>query len=301
MELVSPNVKIDFLRNAKLPLLMSFLLIVGAVYMWFSTGDSKFGVDFKGGNEYVVSFVEPTSSDAVRAALQTANLENLVVQSFEGGANEFSIRVGGGQDSKVVRDAVDSGLRAKFSDKYQIVKADFIGPTIGVELRKKAIMATILALIMILCYVAFRFEFAFALGAVVALFHDVILATGVYIAAGFTLNMGTLAAALTIVGYSVNDTIVIFDRVREELLKQKDFDLVDLMNGCINATLSRTLITSLLTLFSAAALLVFGGGAIADLSLFLVVGILAGCYSTVFIASPVVLAWERFRTRKRKS
>ena len=301
MELISRNIKIDFLGKALVPMLLSLFLVLASFYVWYAQGETKYGVDFKGGNEFLVKITGQTDSELLRKALDVGHVDNAIVQSFEGTGDEYSVRVGGEQESKVTKGAVEAALKSAFADKYQILKSDYIGPTIGAELRSKALIAMIVALIGILIYVSYRFEFAFALGAVIALFHDVIVAMGGYLLAGHTLNMGTVAAALTIVGYSVNDTIVIFDRVREEILKNRDFDLATVMNGAINFTLSRTIVTSVLTLFSAFALLIWGGGAIADLSLFLVVGIVAGCYSTIFIASPIVLYWERFRTRKHAS
>jgi len=299
MELIPRNIKINFIQHCGLPIIISLLLVAGSFYLWFSMGDAKYGVDFKGGSEFVVKVSGETNTEVIRQALNQGKLDEAIVQRFLGESDEYSIRVAGGSDAKAVRAAVEGALRAKFADKLQVLKADFIGPTIGAELRKKALIATIIALIGILVYVSFRFEFAFALGVVVALFHDVVVGMGGYLLAGHTVNMGTVAAALTIVGYSANDTIVIFDRVREEILKDKNFDLVEVFNKAICFTLSRTVVTSILTLFSALALLIFGGGAIADLSIYLVVGILAGCYSTIFIASPVVIFWERFRTRKK--
>ncbi len=219
----------------------------------------------------------------------------VIVQSFELGSNEFSLRLGGAEDPKAVKEKVSTALKASYQDKFEILKTDFVGPTVGKELRRKALIACLIGLVGILLYVGFRFEASFAVGAVVALFHDVIIAMGIVLAAGHEVSMGTLAVALTIVGYSVNDTIIIFDRIREEILKRKDFELIPLFNEAISCTLSRTIITSILTLFSALALYLLGGGPIEDISLFLVVGIVVGTYSSIFIASPLVLAWEWVR------
>lgn len=289
----------DFLGKWPLAALFSAALIAGSFYLWFSLAESKYGIDFVGGHEIIVSLPPEADGAKVRSSLREANFDGLNVQAFESAGNEFAIRMkGDAEDSSVVRERILSALKAKFGDQAQILAADFIGPTVGKELQTKALLAVTIGLLGMLIYITFRFEFAFALGAVVALFHDVVVAMGIYLAVGHTINMATLAAVLTIVGYSVNDTIVIFDRVREELQRRRDMDLVELLNYSISATLSRTIITSLLTLFSAAALLIYGGGAIADLSLFLVVGIISGTYSTIFIATPVALAWEKFRAGK---
>lgn len=287
----------DFLGKRRFFYLLSLLLVASSVYLWCARGEEKYGVDFKGGHEFLVKVEGGRDSESLAKFLKERGLNDPLVQSFEEGSNEYSVRVGGENDPKQVREQLAAALSA---DKGEILSSDFVGPVVGRELKRKALIAVVLSLLGILVYIAWRFEFAFALGAVVALFHDVIVATGVYLLAGHDLNMGVLAAALTIVGYSVNDTIVIFDRVREEIFKRKDYDLESLMNDCVNVTLSRTLITSLLTLFAAVALLVFGGGAIRDLSVYLVAGIIAGSYSTIFIASPIVLSWDTFSRRREE-
>ena len=298
MELVSSTTKFDFLGKAPLAIVFSILTVAGSIYMWVSLGSTKYGVDFVGGHE-LVAHLENATSESVRAALEKTDLPEVSVQSFELQSSDFAIRMGGeASETEKVRQTVESALKAAFGDKAEIRKTDFVGPTIGHELRQRAIIATALGLLAIMIYVAFRFEFAFALGAVVALFHDVIVSMGLFLVTGHSLGMSSLAAALTIIGYSVNDTIVIFDRVREELLRQKKYNIVELFNYCINLTLSRTIITHLLTLFSALALYLIGGSSIADLSLFLVAGIVAGTYSTIYIASPVAIAWHRFRGGK---
>lgn len=298
MQIISGTTKFDFLGKAPFAILFSILTIAGSLYLWFSLGTAKYGVDFVGGHEIVVH-VENASSETVRAALEKTDLPEVSVQSFELQSSEFAIRLGGeASETEKVRQTVDFALKSTFGEKAEIRKTDFVGPTIGHELKQRAILATFLGLFAIMIYVAFRFEFAFALGAVVALFHDVIVSMGIFLVTGHSLGMSSLAAALTIIGYSVNDTIVIFDRVREELLRQKKYNIVELFNYCINLTLSRTIITHLLTLFSALSLYLIGGSSIADLSLFLVAGIVAGTYSTIYIASPVAIAWHRFRGGK---
>jgi len=298
MDISPKNKHIDFFAASKYAFVLSFLLTVGTIYIWFATGEKKYGIDFVGGNEFVVKVDTGEGSDKIRSALETAHIENAIVQSFEMGSNQYSVRLGNELgDAKTIREKVDSALKAAFADKYSIVKTDYVGPLVGEELKRDALIALTLGLIGILVYVSFRFEMSFALGAVVALFHDVTVGLGVYLLLGHTLTMGAVAAALTVIGYSVNDTIVIFDKVREEVLKHKNPNLKAIMNESVNLMLSRTIITTLLTFFSALALLLVGGGAISDLSLFLVVGIFTGAYSTIYVASPVALMWERFRGR----
>jgi len=291
MKLLPENTNINFLSKAPIALVLSVVAVLASIYIWFAKGEAKYGVDYKGGTEIVIE-LPGGSSESIRGALEKAGIISAMVQSFEKGSDQFSIKVSGSDEA--AKEGIKNAIKTEFGDKFTIERIDVVGPTIGEELRAKALIATLFGMLGILAYIAFRFEFAFALGAVVAVFHDVIVCTGVYLFVGHEINASTLAAALTIVGYSVNDTIVIFDRVREEILKSKKFEIVELINRCINATLSRTIITNLLTLLSAVALLVYGGGAIADLSLFMVVGIIIGTYSTMFIASPIVIAWDRW-------
>ncbi len=274
--------------------LLSTLLIAGSVYLWVTTGESKFGIDYLGGHELVVRVDEGVTSADIRKQLSKEGIDP-VVQAFEEAEGEYSIRLSSDKKTKEVRDLITNSLKGISKDTVEVIKADFVGPTIGEELKRNALIAILVGLVGMLIYISFRFEVAFAVGAVAALFHDVIVSMGVYLFFDYTISVATLAAALTIVGYSVNDTIIVFDRVREEIYRQQKATLEDIINYSINATLSRTIITSLLTFFSAIALLLYGGGAIADLSLFLCVGVVTGTYSTIFIASPVALAWENFR------
>ena len=288
--------KIDFLGVFPIAVTFSLILLAGSMYLFFSKGEAKYGVDFTGGYEFLVSAASGGTADTVRGALNEKGIEGAIVQSFEVGSNQFLIRMEGEQsESDSLKAKVKGIVTEKFGAGSDILRQDFVGPTVGNELRTKALLAVVAALGGMLAFISFRFEFAFALGAVVALFHDVILSTGIYLLSGQTFSMGAVAAALTIVGYSVNDTIVIFDRIREELTHRQKYNLIDVMNECINMMLSRTLITHILTLFSAAALYFFGGGAISDLSLYLLAGIISGSYSTIYIACPVVLLWHRLK------
>lgn len=290
---------IDFLGKRYFAIALSLALVAFAIYQWVARGESKYGIDFVGGTEVVARVSSETNAMDITSKVEQAGVSGVVVQSFEYGSSEFSIRAGeqAGVDHKVLADKITGALKSAFPDKVEILKVDSVGATVSGEVKNSAMIALVLGITALLVYIAFRFEFAFGLGAVVAVFHDVIIALGIYLAFGHEVNAAVIAAALTILGYSVNDTIVIFDRVREEIRKRKKYDLATLMNEAMNFCLSRTIVTSGLTLFAALALLLLGGGAIQDLSLFLVVGIIIGSYSTIFIAAPVVLAWERWRGR----
>ena len=293
---------IDFLGQRYIAMFFSALLIAFAVYQWISKGPSKYGIDFVGGTEVVVRLAESSNVSELKSVVEEAGIPGVTAQAFEFGSNEFSVRAGEqpNLDHKALADKIVSAIKAAHPEKVEILKVDSVGATVSDEVKMSALVAVALGVLGLLIYIAFRFEVAFGMGAVIAVFHDIIISIGLYLAAGHEINGSTIAAALTILGYSVNDTIVVFDRVREEIRKRKTYDLAQLMNESMNFCLSRTIVTSGLTLLAALALLVLGGGAIQDLSLFLVLGIVAGTYSTVYIAAPVVLAWEKFRGRGSK-
>jgi preprotein translocase SecF subunit len=291
-ELISSNVAIDFMSKRAVCAVLSLVAFAVSVYVFVSQGDLKYGTDFSGGHEFLVSFSGGQGSEAVRKGLEAQGLADVRVQAFQGGKQEYSIRLSEVGDATAIRSKVEGALKGAFGDGARIDKSDYVGPTVGAELRKKGLLAVVLGVVGILIYIAIRFEFSVGLGSIVALIHDVSIATGIYLLSGHVISMATLAGALTIVGYSVNDTVVIFDRVREERRKRKGAKIRDVVNEALNFTLSRTVITHVLTLFSALALYVIGSGEIKDLSLYLVAGIVLGAYSTVFVVCPIVVWWE---------
>jgi len=290
----------DFLGKRHIAITLSLILVALSVFVWIQKGSSKYGIDFLGGHEVVIDIPGVVDTEKLAQLLEAKGLAGASVQAFEKDSADYSIRVvlAENKTSKEVISTIEQVVKENFKDKSTILKTDSVGAVIGSEIRTKAIWAIALGIIGILIYIAFRFEFAYGVGAVVAVFHDVIISTGAYLLAGHQINGASLAAALTILGYSVNDTIVVFDRAREELRKNPRADLKTVLNDASNFCLSRTIITSGLTLFAALALFIFGGGAIQDLSLFLVVGIIVGSYSTIFIASPVVLWWQQRNLKK---
>jgi len=201
-----------------------------------------------------------------------------------------TVKIGDENVSKVIQNAL---AQAMPESKFSLAGEEDVGSVVGADLKRSAFWAITLSLIGILAYVAVRFEFGFALGAVVALAHDAFFTLGVYSLCGRQFSLTIVAALLTIVGYSVNDTIVVFDRIREDLRKDPKTDFKTLCNIAINRTLSRTILTSLTTLLAALALFVFGGGAINDFALAMVIGLVVGTYSSIFIATPVMVAWYR--------
>jgi len=193
-------------------------------------------------------------------------------------------------------DVVKKALNDSFpAAGFEVQQEDEVGPQVGAELKTRALWSIVFALLGIIIYISWRFELGFAIGAIVALAHDVLVTVGIYTLCGRQLSLPIVAALLTIVGYSVNDTIVVFDRIREDLRLVRDKSFKDICNLSINQTLSRTLLTSFTTLITVVMLLVFGGGAINDFALALFIGVLVGTYSSIFVATPVVLLWHRDR------
>lgn len=304
MELIPHDLKIDFMGKAPYAFLLSLASIIWAFYLWFHMGEAKWGVDFRGGYDLIVR-VPGADAEKVRHALDIRGFGGVIVQAFksEKDQGQYTVRFGG-NESEVEQTMTESGsvpkkveevLRGDFGDGVELLKTDYVGPAVGSELRQQGLIAIILSLALMLVYVSFRFEFAFGLGAVATLFHDTITTLGFYLFAGYTINMITLAAILIIIGYSMHDNIIIFDRIREEAARHKSFNLVELLNASVNITLSRTLITSSLTLLSCLALYLFGGGSLADFSFFLVVGVVVGTYSSIYVACPIALLWHKYR------
>ncbi len=289
--------KIDFLKISKFFIALSVIVILVVSATFVKRGKANFGVDFLGGASITLQFNERVSMDQVRATLDVAGVPNAAIQyqkaavvGTEGAVAEYLEIKTEFESGKKAADV----LVATYADQgFRVLKEDSVGPQIGKELQGKALKAVILALLAIIAYVSFRFEFPFAAGAVVALFHDVIVAVGVFCLLGGQLSVSMLAAVLTIIGYSVNDTIVIFDRVRENMKLYPNKGFAEVANLSLNQTLGRTLLTSFATLLSVVALLVFGGGAIYDFALVLFIGMISGVYSTIYVATPVVMFWHR--------
>ena len=264
-----------------------------------------FAVDFTGGGATTFEFAAtadgqvPVAMDQLRSTLEDAGVLKPTIQYEKelDSAVETSLSIKTGVDlvgEEKQSDVVKRILPAAFPEAaFQVVQEDEVGPQIGDELKKSAVWAIIWALVGIIVYISWRFEFGFALGAIVALAHDVLVTMGIYSATGHQISLPIVAALLTIVGYSVNDTIVVFDRIREDLKLDKKRSFKEICNLSINQTLSRTLLTSFTTLITVVMLLIFGGGAIFDFALALCIGVLVGTYSSIFVATPIVLLWHR--------
>jgi preprotein translocase subunit SecF len=296
MEFVKPGTKIDFLGIRSFAFGLSGLVIAAGIVSIILHGGLNYGIDFAGGTLVQVKFLEPTQVETIKENLASIGLDRSLVQRFgEKGENEYLIRV-----EKSVSDLEDlSGqIEGTLQEAYgksgvEIRRTEMVGPKVGKDLRKKGILAIVYALIGILIYITWRFEFIFAVGAVIALAHDVIITVGAFSIANKEFTLPIVAAILTIIGYSLNDTIVVYDRIRENRRKARREPFAKIMNSSINETLSRTILTSLTTLIVVVILFIFGGGVIHDFAFALMVGVLVGTYSSIFVASPIILTWQQ--------
>ena len=267
------------------------LLAAGAFVGW-QRGQENFGVDFTGGQQLSLDFAQKADVDALRAAFAGAGIGDVGIQYQRSGAGEsqnevLALKVATPEAGAAAQRILDGQFAA---NGFKLIQEDTVGPQVGKELQRGGLIAIGLSLVGMIVYITIRFEFSFAIGAVVGLLHNVLITLAVFFLFRRQLSMTSIAALLTVIGYSVNDTIVVFDRIREmRKLRAGRLDAA-VVNESVNATLSRTLLTSLTTLLSVAMLMLFGGGAIFDFALAIFVGVVAGTYASIFIASPIMLA-----------
>jgi preprotein translocase subunit SecF len=304
MELIRPDTRFDFIGKKKITLWISAVAILISFASIFIHGGLRYGVDFAGGLAVEIKFSKPVDISEIRGATDVIGLKDAVVQKF-GGENEFLIRVEKATgDLEAMSKSIQTSLQGQFKDKpLEIRRVEVVGPKVGKDLKTKAMWAVGLAFLGILIYVAIRFhEFAYGLGGIVALFHDVVVTYGAISIFNIEFSLNVLAVILTIIGFSINDTIVIFDRVRENIKKMRKDDLVTIFNVSINETLGRTILTTGTVMMVVLILFFFAGEVIHDFTIALIVGLITGTYSTVYIASPVVLFWEQNISKgKRRS
>ena len=293
------NPDFDFLRWRWHAIALSSLVIIAGI-VTIATKGIPSGVEFAGGTVVILQFEQPTSDQQVRDALETmpGGSQNIVVQSYgDPGQNQTMIRVPtvgeeSGESLGDTRQAVEAALQKSNIGTYAVIGTEIVGPSVGQELRSKALWATFLSLLGILGYLAFRYQFSFGVGAIAASVHDLMVILAFLAFFQYDLSLNVIAAILTIVGYSTNDTIVIFDRVRENLRSMRRDNLYRVINVSVNQTLSRTVITAGTALFAALALFFFGGEVLNGFAFTMAVGVVAGTYSTVFIAAAVVSFWR---------
>ena len=295
------NTTFDFLRWRWHAIVLSWVIIIAGIVVGFTRG-VPLGLEFAGGTEIITQFDKTPSIESVRQALDRnypAGGENVVVQSYgDASQRQVMIRVPqvggeGGTALSATRAAVESALRAGGLGNFSVVGSEIVSPTVGRDLSQKGLSAFVLSLVGILAYIAFRFEFSFAVGAVIATVHDIFVTFAFLAFFQYDLTLNVIAALLTVTGYSTNDTIVIFDRVRENLRSMRSKSLNDVINLSLNQTLGRTVITAGTALLSAIALYLFGGEVLRGFAFTMIVGIITGTYSSVFVAAAIVTFWNR--------
>jgi preprotein translocase subunit SecF len=295
MELIKPGINIPFTKYRNIAVALSTGVNLAVLVFLFVKGPIL-GVDFSGGTVVQLKIGQKVSVPEVRRALGELGTGDTVIQDFgQEGSNEFLVRL---EKASVQQGAVGERLRANLSQRFgaqgfEVRRIESVGPKVGSELRQRATWSVIAATIMMGVYIWFRFELRFGLGAVIALIHDVLVTIGALMLARYEFDLTIVAALLTIVGFSVNDTVIVCDRVRENMRKIRRESLESIINLSINETLSRTIITTGTAILVLVALFLLGGGVIRPFAFALLVGFFSGVYSTIFIASPVILLWER--------
>ena len=296
MKIINSDTHFDFMGKIKMAMTISGLVILIGLGSIALSGGLKYGIDFAGGTLIQLQFKTPPDIEVIRDGLKTIALGESTIQEF-GSKRDILIRV---QRSEEKLEAVGSKVRNSLGEKFNkeyitIERVEMVGPKVGRDLREKALLSILYAVIGIVIYISWRFELQYAIAAIIALAHDVLVTMGAFSILDKEFTLVIVAAFLAIIGYSLNDTIVVFDRIRENLRRRGKNTFVQIINASINQTLSRTLLTSGTTLMVVIALFFFGGEIIHDFSFALLVGILVGTYSSIFIASVFLVYWDSRR------
>jgi len=287
LKLVPADTAVKFVSLRFVAYALSSLLVIASIGLFFSNG-LNFGIDFRGGTMIEIGTEGPADIGDIRSRLSNLNLGDVQVQEF-GAPNDVLIRVEQQSDAEGSDQNVVQTIRDELGEGVEYRRVEVVGPKVSSELVEAGTLAVGLAVILMLVYIWFRFEWQFSVGAVLALVHDVILTIGIFSIFQLEFNLSIIAAILTIVGYSMNDTVVVYDRVRENLRKYKKLDLGELLNKSINETLSRTAMTSITTLLALLSLYVFGGEVIRGFTFAMMWGVVVGTYSSIFIAAPLLM------------
>lgn len=282
--------------------------VAGVISMgmhWAKIGSPvPLGVDFRGGTQVQVQFQHAPDINRIRQAAEEAGIRDAKIQSFGSGTNEMLISLPEQTNESTLdtgREMIVGALKAHYDNPFTVRNVQVVGPTVGKQLERQAGLATLYSLIGMLIYLWFRFQLIYGVAAVVAVFHDTLITVGAFALTNQEISLTVIAAILTLVGYSMNDTIVVFDRIRENLRMSRREPLADLVNRSINQTLSRTVLTSGLTFLTVLSLYIFGGQVLKGFSFALVIGILIGTYSSIAVAAPMLVAWQESRATQGKA
>ena len=300
MQLFKDETRFDFMGQIKAAMIISGIVILIGLGSIVFSGGLKYGIDFAGGTLVQLQFKNPPDIEVIRDGLKTIGLGESTIQEF-GSKKDILIRVERSEEKlEAVGAMVKRSLSQKFnSDEITVERVEMVGPKVGRDLREKALLSILYAIIGIVIYISWRFEFQYAIAAIIALIHDVLVTMGAFSILDKEFTLVIVAAFLTIIGYSLNDTIVVFDRIRENLRRKGKLSLSEIINSSINQTLSRTLLTSGTTLLVVLALFFFGGEIIHDFSFALLVGVFVGTYSSIFIASVFLVYWASRKSTHR--
>jgi preprotein translocase subunit SecF len=283
LKLVSSDTSINFLKFHRLAFIFSSILVAASIGLFAVIG-LNLGIDFKGGILIEArDKTGPANIAGLRGDLEQLGPGDISLQGF-GTETDVLIRIQRQDGDEKAQIAAIQLIGKTLGSDFDIRRTEFVGPTVGAELAEKGMLAVVCALFAIMVYIWFRFEWQFSIAAILALTHDVLTTVGLFALTSFEFNLATVAAILTIAGYSINDTVVVFDRVRENLRRYKSYSLVDILNKSLNETLSRTVMTSVTTLLALGAIVIFGGAVLRDFAIAMIWGVLIGTYSSVFVA-----------------
>lgn len=287
VRLIPDGTKYPFMRWSRFGFFISGLLCAASIFL-FATIGLNYGIDFKGGTVVTIRTKGPAQIDQLRATLNGLGLGAVELQQF-GGPTDVKIRLEAQEGGDKAEQDAQTKVKQALGPNVEIRSVETSGPTVSEEKTQQAISAVLLALLFVMIYLWFQFEWQFALGAILSLLHDVTLSIGLFCLIGLDFNLSIIAAILTIIGYSLNDTVVVFDRIREYLRKYKTMGLADLIDFSINSVLPRTILTSLATMMALLALYFFGGEVIRGFTFAMIWGVIVGTYSSIFIAAPVLI------------
>ena len=290
MVFLRPSKEIDFVGKKTIALAISLICVALSIFLLIIKGPN-YGIDFVGGTIIDVKFEKGVSLEALRVVLDSTGLKDAIIQPS--GKNEYLIRTKASSEAlEGIRRSLESKLEEILKEKFEVRQLEMVGPKVGKDLKNKGLKAMVFVLIGLLLYISWRFEFRFAIGAILALIHDVLITLGAFTLSGREFNLPIVAALLAILGYSLNDTIVVYDRIRENMKKIEE-SLERLINRSINEVLKRTILTSFTTIIAVLMLFIFGAGVVKDFSFTLIIGIIVGTYSSIYIASPIVIFLEK--------
>ena len=283
LKLVPSDTSIDFLRHRRFALILSLALVLSSIGLFLSKG-LNLGIDFRGGVLIEArNSTGPADISSLRRNLESLGLGDISLQGF-GVDTDILVRVQRQEGDETTQNAAIEAISLSLGETYDIRRTEFVGPIVGAELAEKGMLAVACAILAIMVYIWFRFEWQFSIAAILALAHDILSTVGLFALTNFEFNLATVAAILTIAGYSINDTVVVFDRVRENLRRYKSYETTDIINKSLNETLSRTVMTSVTTLLALGAITIFGGAVLRDFALAMIWGVVIGTYSSIFVA-----------------